>query len=45
MYKEQIEAKDRKNFIIKNNPQTGNVEGYYDYGKAVLAREKGTTVR
>lgn len=45
MHKELIEAKNRNNFMIKENPQIANVEGYYEYGKAVLAREKGSTVR
>ena len=45
MHKELIEEKHRNNFIIKKNSQTANAEGYYEYGKAVLAREKGSTVR
>jgi plasmid segregation protein ParM len=45
MHRVRIQEKKKNNFIIKDKAQEANVNGYYDYGKAVLAREKNTTVR
>lgn len=32
MHKKHIEAKDEPNFVIVENPQTANVEGFYTFG-------------
>lgn len=45
LHRPHIVAKKKNNFKIKENAQTANAEGYYEYGKAVLASEKNSTVR
>lgn len=34
MHKERIEAKQEPNFVIVDNPQIANVEGFYEFGKS-----------
>ncbi|MFS1519659.1 hypothetical protein V1503_24850 [Bacillus sp. SCS-151] len=46
MHSDRIKAKNRNSFIVLDDAQEANVLGYFDYGKAVIEREKeSSTVR
>lgn len=44
MHRPLIVDKNKNNFMIKENAKTTNINVYYEYGNAVLEREKNTTV-